>query len=86
MLTATELAVNVPEVDPAAIMIELVRETAELLEASEMAAPPVGAAAGSVTVQLERAPPVILLGAHCNAEIPPLAVTTEIVAVAEPVP
>ena len=83
MLTATEEPVKVPVVDPAGIVTGLKTLIAELSEDSETATPPLGAAAASVTVQVVRAPPVTLLGVHCNEESAPLPETTEIVAVNE---
>src|SRR5262249_46654900 len=67
-VTPTLVTVNVPVVAPAATVTVAGTVAAGLLEASETAAPPVGAAAFNVTVPVLVAPDITAIGARTRFE------------------
>jgi hypothetical protein len=62
------VAVKVAEVEPAGTVTEAATGSIVLLLDRDTAVPPLGAACASVTVQVDLAPEVRLVGEHCNED------------------
>jgi hypothetical protein len=78
------VAVKLPVVAPAATVTDAGTVSAALFEESATAAPPTGAAAESVTVQLEDPPDTTVAGEHCRAEA--VGRTGELTVIVPPAP
>jgi len=75
--TVPALAVKLAEVAPCGTVMEAGTVSKELPEESATAAPPAGAAAVRVTVQVEDAPEASVAGAHCTDAIAATGITVK---------